>query len=62
MASRKQKSEKPSGEEHEDGEILEQYLDDEGYLCVDLYRDGVRESVRVDRLVAEAFLPRPWLN
>lgn len=33
--------------------------DSDGYLIVDLYHRGVRTTKRVNRLVAEAFIPNP---
>lgn len=32
----------------------------DGYLKVDLYRNGERSSKRIHRLVAEAFIPNPY--
>ena len=40
------------------GQVLQQSLSS-GYAIVTLSFDGVRKSVRVHRLVAEAFLPNP---
>ena len=40
------------------GQVLQQNLSS-GYAIVTLSFDGVRKSVRVHRLVAEAFLPNP---
>jgi hypothetical protein len=42
--------------------MLEQYKNDEGYIWVNVMRNGKPEAVFVHVLVAEAFLPRPWLN
>lgn len=33
--------------------------DKDGYLSVDLYKDGQRSKKRVNRIVAEAFIPNP---
>ena len=30
-----------------------------GYLCVNLYKDGKKKNCRVHRLVAEAYIPNP---
>lgn len=32
----------------------------QGYLCVNLYKNGVRKMVKVHRLVALAFIPNPY--
>jgi len=42
--------------------MLQQYPDEEGYLWVNLMRHGVAEAAFVHVLVADAFLPKPWLN
>lgn len=42
--------------------MLEQHEDADGYLWVSVMRHGEAESVFVHVLVAEAFVPRPWLN
>ena len=39
--------------------ILKQSITRDGYLRVQLSKNGVRKSVRVHRLVAEAFIPNP---
>ena len=31
-----------------------------GYLCVNLYKNNIKKSYKVHRLVAEAFLPNPY--
>lgn len=51
----------------EDGQVwsyksnrfLSPYLNQRGYLLVDLCGDGFRKQYRVHRLVAEAFIPNP---
>ena len=42
--------------------MLTQYPNDDGYLWVSVMRNGAAEAVFVHVLVAEAFLPKPWLN
>lgn len=41
------------------GKILKPSKDKYGYLRVKLYKDGIRKTIRIHRLVAEAFLPNP---
>lgn len=42
------------------GKILKPFSDGrKGYLKVDLYKDGIRKTYRIHRLVAEAFIPNP---
>ena len=36
-----------------------QEINHKGYMKVDLYKDGVRSTQRVHRLVAEAYIPNP---
>lgn len=36
-----------------------QFLTHNGYLCVNLYKDGKKKNYRVHRLVAMAYLPNP---
>ena len=39
--------------------ILRPATDKNGYLYVDLYKDGKRKTYKVHRLVAQAFIPNP---
>lgn len=39
--------------------ILRPATDKNGYLTVDLYKDGKRKTYKVHRLVAQAFIPNP---
>lgn len=39
--------------------ILKQATDSKGYLRVGIYKDGKRHTLRVNRLVAIAFIPNP---
>lgn len=41
------------------GKILTPGVDTHGYYTVSLYRDGVSRDKRINRLVAEAFIPNP---
>lgn len=41
------------------GRILKLTRDKDGYLQVSLYKDGIRKTYRVHRLVAQAFIPNP---
>jgi hypothetical protein len=41
------------------GIIKKDRLDNHGYKCLDLYKDGKRTKKKVHRLVAEAFIPNP---
>lgn len=41
------------------GKVLKQQKNDNGYMVIDLCRDGVRYPNKVHRLVARAFLPQP---
>ena len=41
------------------GKILTPHADSNGYLSVGLYRDDGRNTKRVHKLVAEAFIPNP---
>lgn len=44
---------------HLKGNIMKQYLDDDGYCRVNLNIDGYGKPYGVHRLVAEAFIPNP---
>lgn len=39
--------------------ILKPYITEKGYLKVGLFKDGKNHKKRVNRLVAEAFIPNP---
>lgn len=39
--------------------ILEQYEDKDGYLQVDLHKNGIKEHKSIHKLVATAFIPNP---
>ena len=39
--------------------ILKSGKDKDGYLLVALFKDGKRKTLRVHRLVAQAFIPNP---
>lgn len=39
--------------------VLKPYIDVDGYERVDLYKNGVATHIKIHRLVANAFLPRP---
>ena len=41
------------------GRILKHVVNNRGYHCVNLYKDGVCERFLVSRLVARAFIPNP---
>ena len=41
------------------GKLLKPYKDKYGYLCVNLYKDGIRKNYFIHRLVAQSFLPNP---
>lgn len=41
------------------GKVLKPRKDKDGYLVVDLYKDGKRKNYFVHRLVAQAFIPNP---
>ncbi len=40
--------------------IMKPYRNKKGYLKIDLCKDGERYKKRVNRLVAEAFIPNPY--
>ena len=42
-----------------DGELKKPFLNNKGYLMVDLHKNGIRKHHSVHRLVAEAFIPNP---
>lgn len=44
----------------ETGNILAPYENEKGYLKIDLYIGGKRLKRRVNRLVAQAFIPNPY--
>ena len=39
--------------------FLNAYVDNKGYLRVDLYKNGSKKTYRVHRLVAETYIPNP---
>ena len=39
--------------------FLKAFKNAKGYLQVDLYKDGTKKTVKVHRLVAEAYIPNP---
>lgn len=39
--------------------ILKPYKNSKGYLCVDLYKNGIRTKYKVHRLIATTFIPNP---
>jgi hypothetical protein len=41
------------------GNILKPGKIVDGYLCVDLYKNGKRKTCKIHRLVAQAFIPNP---
>lgn len=41
------------------GRVLKQAVDNHGYECVALYKDGKIKQCRIHRLTAEAFIPNP---
>lgn len=41
------------------GRVLRHWKDEDGYLLVNLCKDGVRKHYKVHRLVAQAFIPNP---
>ena len=42
------------------GQLLKFYKNEKGYLKVDLCKDNVKSKCRINRLVAEAFIPNPY--
>lgn len=40
--------------------IMTPYLNHKGYEKIGLYKDGKKEKHRINRLVAEAFIPNPY--
>lgn len=45
---------------NKDGMILEPYTNHKGYLKIGLYKDGKDHKKRINRLVAQAFIPNPY--
>ena len=41
------------------GNILKPWLNNKGYLCVDLHKNGIRKHELLHRLLAEAYIPNP---
>ena len=44
------------------GKILKQVFDKDGYYFLNLDKDGVGKTLRVHKLVADEFIPRPYNN
>ena len=42
------------------GDYIRTYKNSKGYVRVDLFKNGTRSHKRVNRLVAEAFIPNPF--
>lgn len=41
------------------GRILRPFKNTQGYLCLNLFKNGTKRTARVHRLVAQSFIPNP---